>query len=54
MIVVVISWIAVIITGKHPRGLFDFLVGYSRWAIRATAYAILLTTDRYPPFRFGP
>ena len=53
-IVVVISWIAVIITGRHPRGLFDFLVGYSRWAIRATAYAILLTTDRYPPFRFGP
>ena len=54
LIVLVISWIAIIITGKHPRGLFDFLVGYSRWAYRATAYAILLTTDRYPPFRFGP
>ena len=54
LIVVVISWITIIITGKHPRGLFDFLVGYSRWAARTTAYAFLLTTDRYPPFRFGP
>ena len=53
LIVVVISWIAIIITGKHPRGLFDFLMGYSRWAARTTAYAFLLTTDRYPPFRFG-
>ena len=54
VIVVVISWFAVIITGRHPRGLFDFLVGYKRWVIRANAYAFLLTTDRYPPFRFGP
>ena len=53
LIVVVISWIAIIITGKHPRGLFDILMGYSRWAARTTAYAFLLTTDRYPPFRFG-
>ena len=54
LIVLVISWIAIIITGKHPRGLFDFIVGYGRWAYRVIAYAILLTTDRYPPFRFGP
>ena len=53
LIVLVISWIAIIITGRHPRVLFDFIVGFGRWAIRATAYAILLTTDRYPPFRFG-
>ena len=53
-IVAVISWIAIIITGKHPRPLFDFLVGYGRWAYRTISYAILLTTDRYPPFRFGP
>ena len=54
LIVLVISWIAIIITGRHPRGLFDFLVGYGRWAYRVVAYSILLTTDRYPPFRFGP
>ena len=54
LIVVVISWFAIIITGKLPRGLFDFMMGYNRWAARTTAYAFLLTTDRYPPFRFGP
>ena len=54
LVVAVVSWFAIIITGKHPQGLFDFLVGYGRWAIRTTAYAFLLTTDRYPPFRFGP
>ena len=54
VIVVVISWIAIIITGKHPRPLFDFLVGYGRWVYRTLAYTFLLTTDRYPPFRFGP
>ena len=54
IIVVVISWFAIIITGRHPRALFDFLVGYGRWAYRTVAYALLLTTDRYPPFRFGP
>ena len=53
LIVLVISWIAIIITGRHPRVLFDFIVGFGRWVIRANAYAFLLTTDRYPPFRFG-
>lgn len=54
IVIVAISWIAIIITGKHPRALFDFIVGYGRWVYRTVAYAILLTTDRYPPFRFGP
>jgi hypothetical protein len=47
---VVFAWFAILITGTYPRGLFDYVVGVARWGLRVQAYAILLVTDRYPPF----
>jgi Domain of unknown function (DUF4389) len=47
---VVIAWFAILLTGRYPRGLFDFVVGVGRWGLRVQAYATLLVTDRYPPF----
>jgi len=47
---VVIAWFAILLTGRYPRGLFDFVVSVGRWWLRVQAYAILLVTDRYPPF----
>jgi len=47
--VVVIGFFAVLITGKYPQGLRDFLVAVYRYNLRVQAYAGLLT-DQYPPF----
>jgi hypothetical protein len=53
LIAVVLAWFAVVFTGEYPPHLFDFNVGYLRWSYRVTAYALLLATDEYPPFRLG-
>lgn len=50
LIAVVLAWFAILVTGKFPRGLFDFIIGVGRWGLRIEAYAILLVTDEYPPF----
>ena len=49
-VAVVIAWLAILIIGRYPRPLFNYVVGVGRWALRVQAYAILLVTDRYPPF----
>lgn len=46
----VIAWFVILFTGRYPRGMFDFTVGFMRWGFRVQAYAMLLTTDVYPPF----
>lgn len=50
ILAVVVSWFAILFTGQYPKPLFDFVVGVARWGLRVSAYAVLLITDRYPPF----
>jgi Domain of unknown function (DUF4389) len=54
VVAVVIAWFAILFTGRFPRSIFDYLVGVGRWTNRVTAYALLLMTDQYPPFRLRP
>jgi hypothetical protein len=51
LVAIIAAWFAVLVTGRFPHGLFDYLVGVGRWTNRVTAYAFLLVTDEYPPFR---
>jgi hypothetical protein len=53
-VAVIIAWFAILFTGRFPRGLFDYLVGVGRWQTRVVAYAFVLVTDEYPPFRLSP
>lgn len=48
-VVTFIAWFAVIILGRWPSGLLDFVLGVLRWSTRVSAYLSLLT-DEYPPF----
>ena len=50
LVLVIVAWFAILVTGRYPREIFDFVVGVSRWTWRVQAYALLLATDRYPPF----
>ena len=47
--VVIAGFFAVVVTGKYPIGLRNFLVGVSRYSLRVQAYVGLLN-DQYPPF----
>jgi hypothetical protein len=53
VVAVIIAWFAILFTGRYPRGLFDFVLGVLRWGNRVVAYAFVLVTDEYPPFRLG-
>jgi hypothetical protein len=52
-IVLFIGWFVILFTGKLPRWMFNFTVGYLRWYERVVAYLMMLT-DVYPPFRASP
>jgi hypothetical protein len=49
----VVAWFAILITGRYPRGVFNYIEGVIRWHNRVVGYALILVTDVYPPFRLS-
>jgi hypothetical protein len=46
---IIVAWFAIVITGEYPRGLYNFVSGFTRFATRTLAYTYLLC-DPYPSF----
>ena len=49
LIVVIIAWFSLIILGRYPRGMYDFVGGVLRFSMRVNAF-VSLQTDAWPPF----
>src|SRR5690606_2202670 len=44
-VVSIIAWFAILLTGRYPRGLWDFVLLFERWSTNVAVYAYLLRDE---------
>ena len=52
LVVVIIAWFALIILGRFPEGMYNFVGGILRFTERVNGF-MYLQTDEWPPFGIG-
>ncbi len=51
IVVTIVAGVAILITGRYPRDLWQFTTGILRWSWRVGFYVFsMIGTDSYPPF----
>ena len=46
-VILILSWFAILFTGRYPEPFLNFITWWLRWYARLTGYSYLLT-DKYP------
>ncbi len=44
----VVLWLHILVLGRRNRGLWEFILGYQRFAVRMYSYLLCLTDERAP------
>jgi len=52
LVVTILAWFFILVAGRYPQGLFQYVAGVMRWGARVNAYFLSLT-DEYPPFNLS-
>jgi hypothetical protein len=49
LLISVVAWWAILVLGRYPTGMWDFVYKWSRWSANVFAYMLMMRDD-YPPF----